>query len=180
MQTVYLRSWKQPLSALTDFDKMDSKSTPIKINKVTRLTTYLLTSRSQTHNYSTHLLKPIKMHSQLAKKKKSSHSLCTLREVVAIFHHTDTLTKHAGCTWPVEWRNRPLVAVLSTRSCCSQTLWHYTTEHKKATYDFWGKAICFCGLTGLGQRCKQSQYAVCLSCSKLLLYECVIKEADTT
>ena len=68
------------------------------------------------------------MHSQLAKKKKSSHSLCTLREVVAIFHHTDTLTKHAGCTWPVEWRNRPLVAVQNTRSCWPQTVWWRQAE----------------------------------------------------
>ena len=48
--------------------------------------------------------------------------MCSLREVVAIFHRTDTLTMHASCTWPVEWPNRPLVAVLTTRSCCPQTL----------------------------------------------------------
>ena len=121
MQTVGLRSWKQPLSALTGFNMMNSKSTPIKINKLTILTTYLLIRQLQTHNYSTHLLKLIEMHSQLAKRNRSSHSLCSQPEVVAIFCRTDTLTTRAGCTWPAEWRNRLLVAVLSTRSCCSQT-----------------------------------------------------------
>ena len=40
---------------------MDFKSTPIYINKLTILTTYLLTRRSQTHNYSTNLLKLVKL-----------------------------------------------------------------------------------------------------------------------
>ena len=44
----------------------------------------------------------IQSHSELAKKKKSSHSLRALREVVGISRRTDTLTTRAGCTRPVE------------------------------------------------------------------------------
>ena len=86
-------------------------------SKWTILTSYLLTRWSQTHNYSPHLLELIKMHSQPAKKRKLyNHSLCSLWEVMAISRRTDTLTTRASCTWPVEWRSQPLVAVLSTGS----------------------------------------------------------------
>ena len=70
--------------------------------------------------------------------------------------------------------------LVHVRTARKLSLWHYTTEHKTATSDFCSESICFCGLTGLGQRCRQSRYTICLRSSKPLLYECVIREADTT